>query len=222
MMGTTHAMGAAAVWLAGCAVLGPPAPTVIAAGAGLAVAGGLAPDIDHRNAGAAKVARMAGLALVGAAGFAALTATSHHDWRLWAIIGAVVGLAPWLLRPRGGGFRGCVHSRLGLVVCLAAAWLPLVFWSSWWPWWAALAVSLGWVSHLALDALTKEGLPWAWEPGRRGPRFGWLPKAESMRTGGKRKRGKGRRGRVGLEYRLVQPVLVVALAGLGWLLIGGV
>jgi len=43
-----------------------------------------------------------------------------------------------------------------------------------------------------------------------------------MRTGGKRKRGKGRRGRVGLEYRLVQPVLVVALAGLGWLLIGGV
>jgi len=109
MMGTTHAMGAAAVWLAGCAVLGPPAPTVIAAGAGLAVAGGLAPDIDHRNAGAAKVARMAGLALVGAAGFAALTATSHHDWRLWAIIGAVVGLVP-----------GCGVAAAGVLVVVVA------------------------------------------------------------------------------------------------------
>jgi len=215
MMGETHAMGGVAAWAGVCAVVQPPA-TVVLAGGGLALAGGLAPDIDHRKADAAQIVRGAGWSLVAVGALLALAATAATPWhRYWPFIAAAgMGLAalPWVVRPRcGGHFRGVVHSRWGLLAATALALAPAL--AGLWPLWAGGAVLMGWLSHLALDALTKEGLPFAWKltTGDPGPRYGLLPRAQSMTTGGRR-RGKRWRRRSGPEYWLVQPVLLCATA----------
>ncbi len=211
MMGETHMLGGVAAW-AGICALAQPTPGVVVAGAGLAVAGGLAPDIDHRRADAAQIARGAGWAAVAAGGLLALAATSVSPWhRYWPAIvaaGLLVASLPWVTRPRcGGHFRGPVHSMWGLAAAIALALGPAAF--GLWPGWAGVAVIAGWCSHLVLDAMTKEGIPLAWNllTGDPGPRFAFLPRDASMTTGGKR-RGRKWRRRSGPEYWLVQPALI--------------
>jgi membrane-bound metal-dependent hydrolase YbcI (DUF457 family) len=212
-MGTTHAEGGAAAWLVLVALTRQP-PLVAVEGAGLAVAGALAVDIDHRSSDAARFARLAGLVLAGVAGWAVLA----HRLPVGVLaVPALIGALPWLTRPHTGRFRGVVHSVWGLAFCVAAALGPA--WAGLWPWWAGLAVVTGWVSHLVLDAMTKEGLPLAW-PSR--DRWGWLPKAYSMTTGGKRVPGRRKRGwRTGPEFWLVQPALAVLAVGSAVLIVMG-
>jgi hypothetical protein len=205
-MGTTHMLGGAAAWLGVCAFT-TPAPFVTAAGAGLALAGALAPDVDHRKSDAADFARSAGMAVVL---FAAVTLSTAAPARGQPVLlaGAGVALAclPRMTRPHAGhGFRGVVHSLWGLAAMVMLATVPVALTA--WPWWAGLAIVTGWCSHLVLDAFTIEGLPLAW-PVRR--RFGWLNEAHSVRTGGKRAR-RGDRRHTGREYTLVQPLLTIML-----------
>lgn len=192
MMGLTHAVGAADVVLIPSALWLHPAPKTAIAAAGLAMAAGLAVDLDHRRS---EVTRK---------------------------LGAFGWLGYWLTRPRCGGFRGPLHSEIGLAVVLCAAWLPVP--AGWWPGWVALAVTAGWCSHLFLDAWTKEGLRW------RGPlsgRYGWLLRRHSLTTG-VRKRKRGRRGRRRFgrwvaeegERVMVRPVLVVAAGAAAWIVMG--
>lgn len=224
MMGPTHMLGGAAAWLAGCAVMGPP-PGVTVIGGAVAVAGALAPDIDHERAEAAQWCRLAGSAIAAAGVAALMLGPSGSRGVVLLGGGAALGLLPWAVRPRRGGFRGIVHSRWGLAGCLVLAGLAV---AAGVPWWAGAAFTAGWCSHLALDALTREGLRLDW-PSQ--VRYGWLPKSMSMRTGGRKpgtgrkRKGKWRRRRrqpVGREYVFVQPVLVAVCLGAGWLaLVGG-
>lgn len=214
-MARTHAMGGAAAWLGCCAVTGP-LPAITTLGLGLAAVGALAPDIDHSRAEAAQFCRKAGLlAFVGGLGGAAAERAHPGPWLALAAGGVLMGLLPWLTRPHGGGYRGAVHSLWGVA---AVAVLGALAWGvAHVPVWAVTAFAAGWVSHLVLDAMTREGLRLCW-PSQ--VRWGWFPKAASMRTGG-RKPGHRGRGPVGLEYVIVQPALVVVIAAAGLVAVMG-
>jgi len=84
---------------------------------------------------------------------------------------------PSLLLHRAFGHRGLLHSAAGLVLFTLLFALPLSLWLGWQP---AVALSLGYASHLALDACTKSGIP-AWYPDRR--RRHLLPPALRLVTG---------------------------------------
>ena len=187
MMGTRHAEGGAAFWLAGCAVIHP-APLVILEGLGLAVGGAYAVDIDHRSS------------------------------EVTQFLGPLTGLLSWCVRPRCGRYRGVIHSWWGVLAVALGSFVPCVF--TGWPWWAGTAIMTGWVSHLALDAGTAEGLPLCW-PDRT--RWGWLPKRYSIITGGKRKRrGSRRRFAEVAELWVVQPVLLAVIAVAAFAIVAGV
>jgi len=74
------------------------------------------------------------------------------------------------------GHRGLLHSLLGWGI-FAALTLPLALW---WGWLPALALILGYGSHLATDAATKSGIPWLY-PKRR--RYHLMPKSLRLTTG---------------------------------------
>lgn len=73
--------------------------------------------------------------------------------------------------------RGPLHSLLGFVAVGVLIGMPLALVVSWT---AAVALLLGWASHLALDACTKSGLPLLW-PNLRRIRF--LPPILRVTTG---------------------------------------
>ena len=74
------------------------------------------------------------------------------------------------------GHRGATHSLMGFTV-FAILTLPIaIFWH--WSWW--LALSLGYLSHLAADACTKSGIPFL-HPRRR--RYHLLPYGWRITTG---------------------------------------
>jgi hypothetical protein len=193
------------------------------------VAGSLAPDVDHAKAHAAKFARTAGslAALAGVLGIALLAPAPGFP--LLVAVGLGVAVLPWLTRPRNGHFRGVVHSVWGWCAIVAVTFIPTALFPAHWPPWAAFAVLLGWASHLALDALTVEGLPLAWPSPAR---YAFLPKAQSISTGGKRpSRVRSRKGRArkqwlarrkaGAEYWLVQPALTLAILGCAFATVKG-
>jgi len=214
MMGKTHMLGGAAGWLGGCALAAPSA-TVVVAGTALAVGGALAPDIDHRSADAARALRTVGTVTV-AAGFAgaALLGVTGLGWPLFIAAGLLLAMLPWAVRPHhGGGFRGVVHSEWGLAAWALLAFAPCLFTTAWPPW-AAVALLAGWVSHLVLDAMTREGLPVPYNRART-HRLGWVSAASSMTTKGRargwRKHPIRARLRSGPEYWAVQPMLCAAI-----------
>jgi len=214
MMGHTHMMGGAAGWLGLCALV-QPSPKVVVAGTGLAVAGALAPDIDHRSADAAQFLRLAGTVLVGL-GFAgaALLGWATGGWPLFVAAGLLLAVLPWAVRPRhGGGFRGIIHSEWGLGAWALLAFIPCLITAAW-PVWAAAALVTGWVTHLVLDAMTREGLPVPYNRART-HRLGFVAAASSMTTHGKargwRKHPIRARLRSGPEYWAVQPALCAAI-----------
>jgi membrane-bound metal-dependent hydrolase YbcI (DUF457 family) len=73
------------------------------------------------------------------------------------------GIAPFVLPSlvlhRTLGHRGMLHSLVGLGLTALLLGLPLLRWLGWQP---ALALLLGFGSHLALDACTRRGIPALW------------------------------------------------------------
>lgn len=86
-------------------------------------------------------------------------------------------LLPAELLHRAFGHRGLLHSLLGLAVFSLLMALPLAFWLGW-P--AALALILGYASHLMGDGCTKSGIP-LWFPGTA--RWHLLPPPLRLTTG---------------------------------------
>lgn len=83
---------------------------------------------------------------------------------------------------RGLGHRGILHSLLGLTI-IAAATLLLIHGLGLIPglgWPVALALVLGYGSHLATDAMTRSGIPWLYPDKRR---YHLLPKSWRFVTG---------------------------------------
>lgn len=179
MMGRQHLLSGVVVGLATChAVSG------IAAGAvwvGLVAAGSLAPDLDHPNARAVRALGLPGKVL-------SLGVVSFSQ----AVFRRVRGPGD-----RGdGGHRYLTHSLVsvppvGLLVAGLVAVSRMVFGGVVWnvlpgPWEWGAAFALGWLTHIAGDAVTKGGCPLLWPAmisGRRWHRVrlpGWM----AFRTGG--------------------------------------
>ena len=74
------------------------------------------------------------------------------------------------------GHRSFLHSLSGLAFCACCCLLVLPFLG----WLAALALWLGYASHLATDALTRSGIPWLYPNPRR---FHLLPLRLRLTTG---------------------------------------
>lgn len=91
------------------------------------------------------------------------------------------GIAPFALPAlalhRLLGHRGLLHSLLGLLLMALVVGLPIALYLE--PG-AALALLLGYASHLALDGATKSGIPF-WFPNRR--RVHLLPPKLRVTTG---------------------------------------
>ncbi len=149
-----------------------PLPNAAILSLGLAVAGAivgaLLPDIDHPQS---KIAHQTGLA--------------HGRGPLTDVAGS--GLRALL-----GGHRGFTHSALaaGLISLAAVLALPLAGA-------VGLGVALGYLSHIAADMLTKEGVRFWWPVSRRDVGLG--PRTLRFRTGSL------------VEYALVTLVWAVTL-----------
>lgn len=131
MLGVTHRLSGAVVWLGGCAGLHAAGvevgPAIEVAGAGLCALGSLLPDIDHpksmisRSLGWASRLVSAGIRL----------GCGHRGPTHWGIVGVALGL---------------------VVGALAALVDPGL-------WWVGLAVGGGYVIHIGGDACTDAGAP---------------------------------------------------------------
>lgn len=66
----------------------------------------------------------------------------------------------FVVRKIGGGHRKITHSGLGLVLVLAALFAAMSAFHM--PRWCAVALAIGWLSHLVADMLTREGCPLLW------------------------------------------------------------
>lgn len=95
----------------------------------------------------------------------------------WLEIGGVAPLAPVAVVANGlWGHRGFLHSPVALILLA----LPLALVSRWWGWPFAVALWLGYGSHLLLDGCTRSGIS-AWP--RTDARIHFLPARLRFVTG---------------------------------------
>jgi membrane-bound metal-dependent hydrolase YbcI (DUF457 family) len=174
MMGKTHALSAAALWLAGCATvtatMGPISPEVILIGTPVAVLTSYSPDLDHPSS---KAARSLGLPTrLLSRGIAALSAAVYRSTSTPED------------RPNGNGHRAITHTGLFCVVLggIVAGVFALAGMAAWA--WVGIPAGAGALFHLLGDACTKYGVPLVWPlkvKGRRWYSVG-LPRAIRIRT----------------------------------------
>lgn len=195
MMGITHATSGAAAWIAitgamPIVTLGayPLDPVGVLAGAAVCAGAALLPDADHHSATIAHSVPVLGRVVTGTVG---LLSGGHRQGAHSAVGVAVVAAAAWALTllvvtteevgtvAAGAGVGTAMLTCFGLkardyVRTWAAAWglgaLLGLFVAviapeqvAWFP----LAVTVGFVAHLAGDFLTTGGLPgllWPWVP----------------------------------------------------------
>jgi len=170
--------GAGALVLWGLHSAGVPLePDVLLAGALVAGAGALVPDIDHSRSTVSRRVprRLTRVALRFVLPLAAVVAVSlalGHDelagelltsgtplLRLAAllIVPAATLVAVSLLVSRAFGHRGATHS---LVIAAGAGLLVAMLCTRFGvTWWYGALFGLGWLSHLAADATSRKGLP---------------------------------------------------------------
>lgn len=240
MMGRSHAVSGAAVWLGGCVVASAVGAHLDAltlfVGAGVTAGAALLPDLDHP---CSRVARSCGpVSRLVAKGTARLSARIHAATRTsldrpdrsghrtvlhtacFAVLAGLVTAAVcslvghWAAAAVLGGFVGLgwssVRSRGALVAAGTAA--SLAAWAL--PaaswWWLGLPIAVGCLAHCLGDALTNSGCPILWPLVIAGRR--WFP------VGPPKAWRFGTDGPV--ERWLVMPLLLVALAGEMWLLGG--
>lgn len=198
MMGRTHALSGAALWLVGCAtvtaVVHPVGAAVVLVGTPVAVLASYTPDLDHPSSTAARSLGVATRLL--ATGIAALSAAVYR----WT--------ATEEDRPNGTGHRAITHTAMFCLLLggLVSAVLALAGLSGWA--WLGLPAGLGALAHLLGDACTKYGVPLVWPlkvGGRRWHSCG-LPRAIRIRTDR------------AVEHYVVIPILFVMLFAAGWVL----
>lgn len=173
--------------------------------------------VTHQPLGAAALG-----ALVAAGAALGPDIDHAHSRVTWLVAPITVPLS-WLVRHGPGGtHRHLTHSVVGtglwLWLCLAVGgWLG-------WPGWVVGALVAGWVSHLALDGCTTQGIWLAWPSLRRT----WLlPEPLRVRTGLGKIRRKGWRavlGRKGhtAEWWVVRPLMAAScVAALGLMVVHG-
>lgn len=179
MMGFSHALSGAAVWLAVTPALAAATPIgakEVVVGAVATAGAALLPDLDHASSTAARSLGRGFARLVRHASGGHRQGT--HSLLAVGVLGAfswLAVLAGWSWVPVGltvalgvAGLRLLRSARSGAVAvlgCLGAAWLAHrvgVGMS-----WAALAVVLGALAHLLGDLLTPEGVPLGWAPWHR-------------------------------------------------------
>jgi membrane-bound metal-dependent hydrolase YbcI (DUF457 family) len=183
MMGTSHALSGAAVWLAGCAAatsLGAhPAAAPIAAGVAATSLGALLPDLDHPHSLASRAAGPVTWAV------SALTRTvSRRVYR-----------ATCTDRDDRSGDAG-THRALthtwpfALWVAVSTGAVLAAAGELWWPlllrwWWLGLVLGLGCLVHVLGDALTFAGVPVLWPFVSRRRRWRRVRSPLPFRTGGR-------------------------------------
>lgn len=201
MMGTSHALSGAAVWLTGCAAatgLGMhPAADVVILGTAVCAYSALLPDMDHQGS---RSARSLGLLTMGLSHLVGILSRIAYERTKTA-----------LDRPNRSGHRGLTHTVLAAVVlgCLVSAGMMIG------PvpdlWWTGLAVLVGCLVHDCGDGCTHYGVPLFWPVLIRGQRWYCVgtPRVLRFRTGGP------------VEAVLVTPVLVLSAALAGLLVLTG-
>lgn len=120
----------------------------------IAAAGALAPDLDHAK-GSLAINR---LGFVGKGLSKILRALSKQARKF-----STPDDRYWFDHGHDPDHRGLTHTILfGIVASLLVAWgaSALGVWTNWWA--PAVAFFAGWISHLAMDAMTVEGCPLLW------------------------------------------------------------
>lgn len=224
MMGHTHAMSGLVAYLAAVPALQnltPATPAELAVGGGLAAGAAMVPDLDCPSSTIARtygpltdglshaIAWLSGghrngtHSILGIGVFTglALGAALAGGWALRVTVWLLLGVAARALGiaiPRRGGLTALAHAAgMG-----AAAWaivyagLAPVFI-------VPVAVGIGCVAHIAGDCLTDAGCPLGWPFSQR------MLSAELLDTGS------------WVETRLLSPALVVAMAALSFVAVGG-
>ncbi|MFD4420922.1 metal-dependent hydrolase [Agromyces sp. NPDC058484] len=195
MMGITHATSGAAAWIAitgtmPMITLGayPLDPVGVLAGAAVCAGAALLPDADHHSATIAHSVPVLGRVVTGTVG---VLSGGHRQGAHSGVAVAIVAAAAWALTmvtfpveefgtvPVGGGLGAAALTCFGLkarefVRTWTAAWVLgavlavfIVLFAPEQVAWFPLAVTLGFVVHLAGDFLTTGGLPglfWPWVP----------------------------------------------------------
>ena len=168
MMGKSHATSGATVWLLGAAgvhALGFH-PSIVGTAAGTLVCAGsaLLPDLDHP---ASRASRSLGFVTTVLS-----LATASVSRRLYARTATAAD------RPNGSGHRAMTHTGVatllaGLVFVgltqLVAMWVPPVSAA----WWVGAPVTVGCLTGVLGDSLTRTGVPLLWPLVIRGRR--WYP-----------------------------------------------
>lgn len=226
MLGRTHALSGAAVWLGCCAAASAlghhPAGATVVVGSVVCAGMALLPDVDHpESLVAGTFGPMTRLAAVGVArvtgghrhgthtavfaagvGLAVATVCLLGRWAVAGVVFAAAGLALRGLLPARDRYRAgpLTLTAIAAGAALACAWVPGASW-----WWLGLPAGLGCLVHCLGDALTHSGIPLLWPLPIRGDRWYRVGTPEIMRfaTGGP------------VEAWLVLPALVAggALSG---------
>jgi membrane-bound metal-dependent hydrolase YbcI (DUF457 family) len=217
MMGRTHALSGAVVWLAAAPLLSRRewlgshavvlSPAQLIAGAVVCAGAAILPDVDHHNGRIANtygpitrvMCRWIGKASGGhrhathsilfalGVGYAVDLLATHYEYGWWAALFVIVGLG---LRGVGLDFEG--HEHWSALADCATAALAVYLMHGLDMSFAGFAVTLGCLVHVAGDCLTPRGCPVFWPAGWR------LELPLVSRTDGK------------VEQWLVAPLLAIA------------
>lgn len=186
MMGRSHALSGATVWLLGAAAahtLGArPGLLGIAAGTIVCAWSALIPDIDHRSS---KIARATSVVI----GPINVGVWSWGPWRIGPAL-AAARFSAWVHQhtrepdeqPNLSGHRAFTHTGLFALGAGAAVMQVFLLAALWWPplagaAWIGWAVTTGCLTHILGDSLTVSGVPLWWPARIDGRRwYSWGPR----------------------------------------------
>jgi len=197
MMGSSHAVSGAAVWIAVTATalpalrLYPLSPTGVLLGASIAAGAALLADADHHNATIAHSVPILGRAATGT--LERISGGHRHGMHsllaVAGVIAATIGFALIRWTPTGWDRPVQIGSAIAVMACVAFGTKVLNLARSWPSAWFAgalaavlvalvapaefawlpICIGVGYVVHLIGDALTIEGVPLLWPFNPRPP-----------------------------------------------------
>jgi membrane-bound metal-dependent hydrolase YbcI (DUF457 family) len=169
MMGTSHALSGAAVWLTGCAVLTQlgvePAVEVVWLGTVVCAGGALLPDIDHPKS----LVSRCGIPLTAIVSRLVARRLGHRGATHYLIAAPIGAAVVELLALATSTLTGAILKLVEVTTIWAAFQVPLTCLR-----WTYPALVVGYVTHILGDACTDSGVPLLgpWSERRRGV---WSP-----------------------------------------------